>query len=400
VLKGTKNNIMLAPLAVKDFVEDGNLSFDFCVKKLRELIEYSLAGLTDLVVGIGLSGGTDSSLIVSLLSKMAGIKIKSYCVGFGEEDNEFNDARIVADLVGTDHKEILVDDLMKDFPLLVWQYGEPKRNLWPYYLLKRMKDDDCDIVIGGQGGDELFGGYRHRYEVMFKLPNRTNYKSRAKSYLSTHARDWVPDQMNIFGKEFKKKYKKLCRWDTVLSLFYPYFKSKLPIEGQVFLTDYNFKLRYDFYQNEMRWAEILGIKTGAPFLNDKVRSFATHIPYRFKYNDGNTKIVSRKILKDLGLPSSIVNKRKYGFGINPVYVWSVLKDRCKDFLKSPAIVDDGWINQEWIDSAQEKIVRYLASEKDAEASPYINKLWDLLAFEIFYQQRIVKRHPSSTINGW
>ncbi len=402
ILKGIVNKLELKPLSADDFKEFEEYTMDFCAKNTKELLERELSKLHDKKIGLGLSGGTDSSLLVALLSKQGlQASIKSYCVGFGDENDEFVTARAIANTFGTDYKEIIIDDLFKDFPLHIWHYGSPKRNLWAFDTLKAIKDSGCDIALSGEGGDELFGGYTFRYDIMVKVPKSANYKERTQFYLNTQSRDWVPDQEKMFGERFKKNGKLLYNWDTVLSLFYPYFKSKLSIIGQTFLADYNFKLRCDFYDTDLKMAKAVGIDVASPFLGKKMTSFATHIPYRFKYHNGQSKMILRKLLKDLGAPDLVVNKPKQGWSAGPVAVWRKgLKDRCEHFVLNGTIIEDGWIDKKWVKKAFSKIEQQIGDKKNQKIIAYINKLWDLLALEIFYQQRVINDPASPKVQGW
>ncbi len=402
IIKGTTNKLELKPLSASCFTEFEDYTMDFCIKNTKVLLERELSKLKGKNIGLGLSGGTDSSLLVALLSKI-GLQenVKSYCVGFGDENDEFVTARAVVDAFGIDYKEIILDDLFKDFPLLIWYYGSPKKNLWAFNTLKAIKDSGCYIALSGEGGDELFGGYTFRYDIVSEIPKSANYKEKARGYLKAHSRDWVPDQEEMFGKRFKKNGKLLYNWETVFSLFYPYFKSKLPLLGQVFLADYNFKLRCDFYDTDLKMAKAVGIEAVSPFLSKKMISFATHIPYRFKYHNGQSKLILRKLLKDLASPDLVVNKPKQGWSAGPVTVWRKgLKDRCENFVLNGAIIEDGWIDKKWVEKTFGMIEQHINDKENQKIFAYINKLWDLLAFEIFYRQHVRNDHPSPNIQSW
>ncbi len=401
IIRGTVNKLDLKPLSADDFKEFEEYTIDFCAKNTKELLERELSKLNDKKIGLGLSGGTDSSLLVALLFKMRlQGNVKSYCVGFGDENDEFVAARAVAETFGTDYKEIIIDDLFKDFPLRIWHYGSPKRNLWAFDTLKAIKGSNCDVALSGEGGDELFGGYTFRYDIMAKVSKSANYKERVTFYLNTQSRDWVPDQEKMFGERFKKNSKLLYNWDAVLPLFYPYFKSKLSIMGQTFLADYNFKLRCDFYDTDLKMAKAVGIDVASPFLSKKMVSFATHIPYRFKYHSRQSKMILRKLLKDLGAPDLVINKPKQGWSAGPVTVWRKgLKDRCEHFVLNGAIIEDGWIDKKWVEKTFSMIEEHINDKENQKIFSYINKLWDLLAFEIFYQQRIINDPASPRIQG-
>ncbi len=90
--------------------------------------------------------------------------LKCFCIGFNDKDDEFDDARKVAKLVNCEYKEIIIEDVLQDLPLLIWKFNAPKSNLWPYYNLKAVKELGANTTLSGEGGDELFGGYYFRYK--------------------------------------------------------------------------------------------------------------------------------------------------------------------------------------------------------------------------------------------
>ena len=126
--------------------------------------------IADVPVGAFLSGGVDSTAVVALMKKHASGPVKTFTLGFraGNAYNELAPARRVADYFGTEHHELLVEhvDLVQTLRTLVYHYDEPFGDSagFPLYLLSRFAREHVKVVLVGDGGDELFGGYR-RYAV-------------------------------------------------------------------------------------------------------------------------------------------------------------------------------------------------------------------------------------------
>src|SRR5579863_7511558 len=125
VIKGTKNTPHLNKISAVDFTE-WDLDYYYCVKKTENILRHNIYLIHDKKVAIGLSGGTDSSLNAILLSKNDKISLKCFCIGFNDADDEFDDARSVAQMVGCDYREIVIDDVVQDLPLQIWKFGAPK----------------------------------------------------------------------------------------------------------------------------------------------------------------------------------------------------------------------------------------------------------------------------------
>ena len=398
ILKGTKNLPDIPPLTSHDFIEK-ELSYDFCLQKTEQILRKNISSIPKKKFAIGLSGGTDSSINTILLSQREDVSLKLFSIGFNDQSDEFEDARIVAKLVNRDYKEIILDDIISDLPLMVWKFGSPKSNLWPYYSFKTVKNLGANTTLSGEGGDELFGGYYFRYLKYLQRIPKSPFK-RAERYLYSRTRDWIPNQNKIFGAKFKKNGKSLYTSNDLISYFSPTFNNKLSYMNQIFLADFNFKLRFDFNFVDTVFANKEKIKIYSPFLKPNIIKFATHIPHKYKLGKDTSKMILRDILKKNGAPKKIYEKQKQGWGMRPTTIWKGgLSDRCERFLLNGTLVRDGWINKNWLRYAYEFIEKRKNSNPEI-TFPYINKLWDMLSFEIFYLQRVLKESKGWSISSW
>ncbi len=398
VIKGTTNISNVSELSYRDFIEH-DLDYDFCVNKTEAILQKNISKISAKKVAIGLSGGTDSSLNTLLLAKNDKVSLKCFCIGFGDADDEFDDARVVSKVANCECKEITIKDLMYDFPTIVWKFGAPKSNLWPYYNFKAVRQLGARTTLSGEGGDELFGGYYFRYVKYLQSTPKTPY-GRAKQYVYSRTRDWVPDQDKMFGMRFKKNNKPIFDSKDLVSHFVKTFTNKLPYLNQIFLADFNFKLRLDFNYVDTVLAKTEGVKIESPFLTEDLIKFATHIPYKHKLGNGISKMILRDVLKRTGAPEKIYKKPKQGWGMRPTTVWNRgLKEKCEKFVLDGNLVRDEWINKNWVNEKFSFIEKKKKSQPEATYA-YINKMWDILGFEIFYIQRILKESKNGKVSNW
>lgn len=398
VIKGTKIIPDTPSLRPQNFIEK-NMSYEFCVRKTEEILGENISKISDKNVAIGLSGGTDSSLNSLLLSENDKISLNLFCIGFNDSGDEFDDARIVAKLANCKYKEIVFDDITKDLPMLVWKFGAPKSNLWPYYNFKTVRDLGAKTTLSGEGGDELFGGYFFRYIKYLQSKPRTSF-SKAKRYVFSRPRDFVSNQSQMFGEKFKKNSKLAFNSKDIIKFFEPTFSNNLSFINQIFLADFNYKLRFDFNYVDLVFAKAEGIKVISPFLEKNMLNFAPHIPSKFKISKTTSKMILRDILKKIGAPKKIYAKPKQGWGMRPTIIWKRgLRDRCIKLLVDGNLVRDDWIDKKWIKETINIIEDHLQSNPE-KTYPYINKIWDVLSLEVFYIQKILHESKNGKISNW
>ncbi len=398
ILSRQKNIPSLRALNSKNFSELP-MDYNHCLKKTEEFLEKSISRISEKKIAIGLSGGTDSSLNALFASKSEKINLKLFCMGFGDSSDEFKDAEKIAKMCNADYHEIIIDDIVKDLPQRIWEFGSPKSNLWVYYNFKTVKKLGANATLSGEGGDELFGGYFFRYKKYLQNIPKTPFE-RAKRYVFSRPRDSISNYQSLFGKNIQNYKRTILDSNVIISKFLPAFQNKLPFLSQIFLADYNYKLRFDFKMVDDIFAKNEKIKIYSPFLNKDLIHFATHIPNNFKFSKNTSKMILRDLLKKLGAPKSIYEKPKQGWGMKPTTIWKQgLDDKCERFLFDSYVVRDNWINKKWIKNT----FNYIEKNKNSNPEktyPYINKIWDVLSFEIFYIQKILNQSKHGNISNW
>ena len=323
-------------------------------------------------IGVGISGGVDSTTVLALTRKcFPDLEIKSYCITFGSDIKESKDALHVSELYSTDHKDINIENPFSELEDQVKIVNEPRWNLYPYFLFREAARD-CDLILTGDGGDELFGGYVFRYAQVLG-----SGEVNVKSYLEAHARDFVPDQKELFAIPFN--------WNSIYKILASYFSNPLPPLGKIFLADYNGKLLYDFAPTNAALSKHFGIGVKAPFLEPEVLHVATHLPYGLKYDPVNNlgKVILRQILLE-NFAYKPATKGKVGWGMDLAEIWDKhIRSACEDLFESPRFVELGIINRNWLKAGFER--------SDAHDLRYIGKMLGLLALELWLKQAKLDR---------
>jgi asparagine synthase (glutamine-hydrolysing) len=301
------------------------------------------------------------------------IKIESICITFDDMYDESQSAANIADTFNSSFHVIHVNNPLDDLPEQISIAKEPRWNLYWYYVVKNARLLS-DMLITGDGGDELFGGYTFRYKKFLDLSSPSDtWKERAWKYLHCHERDWVSDQEALFGSKVK------FNWNNIIDLLKPYFDNGLALIAQVFLADFNGKLLFDWIPVNAKFYEHFGVTAVAPMLDPECVSFATHLPYNLKYDErtNSGKIILQNLLRH-GFSFSVSNDKK-GFSVDTLQIWlQGAKEISKQYLTEARTVKDGWISKEWIDAS----FNLLSERLDVR---YVNKILSLLAFEIWYR---------------
>ncbi|RZD38561.1 MAG: asparagine synthase [Thaumarchaeota archaeon] len=347
-------------------------------------ISEKLESLNSKKLSIALSGGVDSTLILSLIRKLnPKIDIDAISIKFANSVDETSNASKIAEKFEANHHIIYIENYLSELPKAISQIKLPFWDLHWYYVVKKSQTLS-NILASGDGGDEIFGGYTFRYEKFLSLTNSTSTPlEKVKAYLSCHERDRVPDQESLFA------HKSNFSWDSIYTLLLPYFDNPLSRLEQVFVADYNGKLLYNFSPINSRIVKNFGVHVIAPLLNENLISYGLKIPSKFKYDE--TKNIGKLPLRELlakNKADSLISKEKLGFNVNTIALWkSHGYDLCQSFLLNSRIVEDGWIKNEWI--------KKHIDNPDLDVK-YVNKFLGLLAFEIWYRLFVTKEMSSET----
>jgi asparagine synthase (glutamine-hydrolysing) len=379
---------LLPKLTWKDFIEKPVTTPVVHIEKtIRNTIKKKF-GNSKLKVAVALSGGIDSTLILSLLRKTCpNLCIDAISVKFADSIDESTHAAKIAERFEADHHVIYIENYLKELPKAISIIKLPFWDLHWYYVVKKTKSLS-NTLVSGDGGDELFGGYTFRYKKFLSLI-KSNFSptEKVKAYLTCHERDWVPDQEDLFGK------KTHFSWNEIYNNLKPYFDNPLPSIAQVFLADFNGKLLYNWTPLNTKIHKHFGIRSVSPLLSKELISYATHLPYQLKYDSKRDlgKILLRKILRKY-VSDSMISRTKQGFSVNTINLLnSHGRELCDYYLSDARIIKEGWIKQDWI----KKHLKKLGKEPDVR---YVNKFFGLLAFEIWFRLFVTREiKPTTTL---
>ena len=355
---------------------DDNLE-EFVEKSIREKISHEI-GTNTGKIGISLSSGIDSTLILALLrEEYPSNEIESVSVKFRESTDETDASKKISEKFQTNHHILEIDNFLEELPKAISIVKQPFWDLHWYYLVKKMKNF-TNVFLSGDGGDELFGGYTFRYKKFLKLTNE-NSTSNEKiiAYLNCHERDWVPDQESIFDRENQ------FNWNDIYKILEPYFDNTLPRLTQVFLADYNGKLIHNMQPLYKSIHDYFSIRNITPIQNEELIQFSCLLrndqKYDFKSNLG--KIILVNLLEKYNL-KYLTSLQKQGFSVNTANLWnSYGKKIFLHYFDKSRLIEDKIINSDWIE-------KYIS--KNNLDTRYINKFLGILALEIWYRLLVTK----------
>jgi asparagine synthase (glutamine-hydrolysing) len=374
---------LLPKLSWKDFTPTNSApSIDFIQKTIENEFKAKI-GSDDDKIAVALSGGVDSTLVLSALKNAVPNEIEAISIKFADSVDETPQASKIAKTLNVHHTIVPLENYLSELPKAISIIKLPFWDLHWYHVTKNARTMS-KYLVAGDGGDELFGGYTFRYKKFLGLANNTSKPlDKAKSYLKCHERDSVPDQEKIFGKKAN------FSWDSIYAQLLPYFDNELPLLEQVFLADHNGKLLYNFLPVNTALHNHFELTAIAPILSGEMIPYATHIPSSLKYDPAKDvgKLLLRKLLSRYKT-DGLISTTKLGFNVDTLNLWKNFGQKiCKKYLSDSRIVEDGWINQSWIDSYIDR--------NDLEIR-YVNKLLGLLAVEIWYRLFVTKEMNSET----
>ncbi len=383
---------------------------------LRDAVRVRL--MSEVPLGAFLSGGVDSSTVVALMSEVSDRPVKTFSIGFEEQDfSELHHARRVAEHVGADHHEFIVrPDALEFLPTLVEHYGEPyaDSSAIPTYYVARETRKHVTVALNGDGGDESFAGYE-RYAAMRlseryrKLPNvlRERVIRQAVNLLpsSELKRGRVRSLKRFLHSASLPPVERYLRWTSVFDagakaeLYTDEFRRETEgadvrqwlapwfarangagVVDAALLTDTMTYLPNDLLVKVDIASMAVSLEARSPFLDHHVIEFAASLPESLKLRGMTTKYLLKRSLKKL-LPSDNLTRPKMGFGV-PVGHW--FRGEMKSFLRENLLSEKfgrrGYVRPGEVGSMVEE---HTAGRRD-----YTHQLWTLLMLELWFQRFI------------
>jgi len=388
----------------------------------RESVRLRL--MSDVPLGMFLSGGIDSSAIAAVMSQLVDEPIKTFSVGFAEQEaNEFSFARQVAQKFNTDHHEITItpDQFFEELPRLVWHEDEPLgfEASVPLYFVSKLAQEHVKVVLTGEGSDETLAGYARYRKALILLGYGEKYEALTPEFVRGAVRSGVAALPGRLNKKLTRTF--LSRDADIENLFFDNFA--IFGKGQqsgLFTTATAEKIgNTSPYQNLHRWlneveAESLldrllyvdtrsylhellmkqdqmsmaaSIESRVPFLDHKLVEFAARLPEKMKLRGHDTKWILRKAMQGI-LPPEILDRPKMGFPV-PLGSWlrGPFRNMVDEYILSERSLRRGIFNA--------KALKHLVAEHDA-GEDHTARMFRLMNLEIWHRIFIDGETPERT----
>jgi asparagine synthase (glutamine-hydrolysing) len=379
-----------------------------CRERIEETVRMRL--MSDVPLGMFLSGGVDSSTIAAVMKRQFNGPVKTFAVGYQEaEFSELSYARQVANAIGTDHHEVIVsmDDFFNALPRLIWHEDEPIT--WPssvsLYFVSKLARQHVTVVLTGEGSDEMFGGYaRYRFYAMNErwlkwyrmMPGALRGLIRGQvattPLLSAPLRRKLQHTFVGRGEDLESLYldnfysafsqadqRRLFRslpgtspyanfrryWDKDPSL--AALPRLLQTDQKTYLVELLMK------QDQMSMAT--SIESRVPFLDHEFVEFSTRVPEHMKLRNGEGKYIVKKAIEGL-VPHDIIYRKKMGFP-TPLRQW-LMDPKARHLLDLLCAKDGllaGYIDRTALDAL---IKRQVSGQEDAT-----DRIWRLLNLQLW-----------------
>jgi asparagine synthase (glutamine-hydrolysing) len=391
-----------------------------CAEMLTDLIRDAvrLRLVSDVPLGALLSGGIDSSTVVAFMSEVSSIPVRTFSIGFDDQTyDELPYARTVAVRFCTDHcEEVLEPDIAPLVERLVRHLDEPfgDFSIFPTYLVSRLASQSVKVVLSGDGGDELFGGYETYVAQDIDRYYRWLPDSLRQKVLPA-LMDWVPPQAAKKGLVNKAKRfvdggalrasLQHTRWmmfmndDDKAQLYQPDLRASLngcaatsllesyfqratqldPLAQQQYV-DIKTYLVDNILTKVDRMSMAASIEARVPLLDHRIVEFALSLPPHSKLRHGRTKLILRQAMRGR-LPEVVLNRPKLGFSI-PLKHWlrGSLRPLMTDLLSADCVRRRRYF--------EPQIVNRWVSEHLQGRANHSHRLWALMVFELWHRQML------------
>jgi asparagine synthase (glutamine-hydrolysing) len=380
--------------------------------------------MSDVPVGISLSGGVDSSSIVAMLRRITTGPIQTFSLGFDEPTDEVDDARYVAQTFGTDHHEVVLrEPALAYLSEAIRHTEEPKVNSLQLYLLHRYIGEHVSVVLSGLGGDELFAGYDiYRYLARSRrfragmvgagirtvaptldwVARRASALGRPNVDLAVRKLEWLAS-----GADASRHYLLLRNaWDFNESLlkrvyspdfldrltcesresYDQYFTDGRPLESQALRAEFSTKMISDLLHNEDTMSMAHSVESRVPLLDLELVRFAARIPDSIRFA-GGPKGLLKEALEGV-LPQRVLHKKKWGFTFNPVEQYGKdLGPLAREMLTPDRIRKTGVFNPTFVQSV-------LKAQPHERLRWHYFMLWQMIGVEM-WQEAFVERQTAA-----
>jgi asparagine synthase (glutamine-hydrolysing) len=387
------------------------------VARFRDLLEESvrLRLMSDVPLGMFLSGGLDSSAIAALMARMTDRPLQTFSVAFKHRAfSELDYARQVADAIGAERHEVVIDegDFFEALPRLIWHEDEPiaHPSSVPLYFVSRLARDHVKVVLTGEGSDELLAGYGKYPRALVNWRGAAAYAAvpapvrewiagsvvpRLPARLARYARrsflavpptpeamffdNFAAVDVGAQARLLSQPFRRIATFAQAYGASRTYFDApgdRTSVLDRLLYTDLKtYLVELLMKQDQMSMAA--SIESRVPFLDHHLVEFAAALPARLKLRGFSTKWILREAVKDL-LPASILTRRKMGFPV-PFALWmkGPAQRLAREILLDPRTVQRGIIDRRGVE-------RLLGAHATGETEGG-DAIWSLLNLELWYR---------------
>jgi asparagine synthase (glutamine-hydrolysing) len=387
-----------------DFDTKVQIPYEEALEVTKKLIEESVSRrlISERPLGSFLSGGYDSTIVTAYMAKLMSEKVQTYSIGFhSAQYNEAHHAKQVANYLGTNHHE----EILSPDPALVVEkisqvLDQPfaDSSIVPTYLLAKFARENLIVALGGDGGDEVFGGY-DRYLATPVMQKLNPFLGLARSGLKFAGRQSFGNsrKINRVGSQLSSKASLAARYSSILSLTQPDELSNLinpnlqsrSAEGAYLkqfaagnLSTFDRMIRSDLYAylpgDLLVKVDIAtmanGLELRSPMLDVNVVEWGISLQRNYKIKGFETKHILKDVARSL-VPANLIDRPKMGFGI-PRAEWlrTGMKELAIDTLTDTTATQRGWLNP--IEVKKVIDIHMAGEDKD-------NVLWPMLMLELW-----------------
>ncbi len=377
------------------------------IKRIRELLEDAVKVrlMSEVPLGAFLSGGIDSSVVVGLMSQIQSQPVKTFSIGFEEDDySELAYARQVARHFGTDHHEFIVrPNLIDVLPQLAWAYDEPfgDSSALPTYYVSKLAREHVTVVLSGDGGDEIFGGYTHYLREMQisrlpwlarqvlglgsrLMPDGMRGKRRLRNInnglpiryvqgtmiFPVGTRDWMyqPDYFaqlkkhNPYARQ-TSQFQAVGDRDVVTQMQY--------VDAHNYLID-------DILVKVDKASMLNSLEVRVPLLDQNLVEYVTALQPSLRLHNGILKYLLKKVAADL-LPTEIITRKKQGFAM-PMDHWfrTDLASFAQETLEAKRAQERGIFNPQFVH-------HLLQAHQSSRVLDHSSAIWSMLCLELWFR---------------
>jgi asparagine synthase (glutamine-hydrolysing) len=387
-----------------DFDTKIDISYEDALEVTKELIEAAVSRrlISERPLGSFLSGGYDSTVVTAYMAKLMKEKVQTYSIGFHSVAfNEAHHAKHVANFLGTNHhEEILSPDPALVIEKISQVLDQPfaDSSIVPTYLLANFARKNLIVALGGDGGDEVFGGY-DRYLATPVMQKLNPFLGFARKGLSFAGKQSLGNsrKINRVGSQLSPKKSLASRYSSILSLAQPHELTSL-LYSNVYtnrseasfinqfglgdLTSFDRMIRSDF--SAYLPGDLLvkvdiatmanSLELRSPLLDVNVIEWGVSLPRKYKIKGFETKHILKDVARSL-VPAELIDRPKMGFGI-PRAEWlrTGMKEILVDTLTDTTATQRGWFNSTEVKKVLE--IHMAGEDKD-------NLLWPILMLELW-----------------